>query len=76
MELSFEMNLDLLKLKRKYYDLLDALSDVGGISSLTLNSFAVLVLILNYKHLDNYIAVNLYKLQTRGKKEDQELKLP
>ena len=76
MELSIEMNLDLLKLKRNYYDLLDTLSDVGGISSLTLNSFAVLVLILNYKHLDNYMAVNLYKLQTRGTKEDQQLKLP
>ena len=76
MQLSFEMNLDLLKIKRTYYDLLDALSDVGGISSLTLHSFAVVVLILNYKHLDNYMAVNLYKLQSKGKKEDQQLKLP
>lgn len=36
MELSFEMNLDLLTIKRTYYSLLDVLADVGGLMSVTL----------------------------------------
>ena len=64
MELSFEMNLDLLNIKRTYYSLLDVLADVGGLMSVTLQAFAICMLILNYKHLENYMAVNLYKLQT------------
>ena len=64
MELSFEMNLDLLKIKRTYYDLLDALSDVGGISSLTLSVFGVAILIINHNILENYLAIKLFKLQT------------
>ena len=64
MELSFEMNLDLLTIKRTYYSLLDVLADVGGLMSVTLQTFAICILILNYKHVENYMAVNLFKLET------------
>ena len=67
MEVSIEMNLDLATIKRSYYSLLDCLSDVGGLMSVVLESVAVVLMILNYQHLENYMTVNLFKLETKFK---------
>ena len=67
MEISFEMNLDLLTIQRTYYSLLDVLADIGGLMSITLEIFAICLVIINYQHLENYMAVNLFKLDTGGR---------
>ena len=69
------MNLDLATIKRSYYSLLDCLSDVGGLMSVVLESVAVVLMILNYQHLENYMTVNLFKLETKFK-TDQQIKPP
>ena len=48
MEVSFEMNLDLVTIKRTYYSLLDVLSDVGGLITVVMNAVAISLIILNY----------------------------
>ena len=75
MEISFEMNLDVLTIQRTYYSLLDVLADIGGLMSITLEIFAICLVIINYQHLENYMAVNLFKIDT-GERTDERLKLP
>ena len=65
MEVSIEMNLDLATIKRSYYSLLDCLSDVGGLMSVIMEFIAVCLLIANYQHLENYMTVQLYRLDTK-----------
>ena len=74
MELSYEMNLDLLTIKRTYYSLLDVLADIGGLFSIALETFAIILVILNYQHIENYMTVNLFRLET-GTKKGEVLKL-
>ena len=69
------MNLDLLTIKRTYYTLLDVLADVGGLMSVTLETLAICMLILNYQHVENYMAVKLFKLDSKEER-DERLKLP
>ena len=69
------MNLDLLTIQRTYYSLLDVLADIGGLFSIALETFAIILVILNYQHLENYMSVNLFMLET-GEKKGELLKLP
>lgn len=62
-DLTIEMHLDTIEYKRKWYSLLDFVSDIGGIQSLLLSAFAFLVGVWNYNMFDNYMVSRLYKLE-------------
>ena len=65
MDVTIEMNLDLGVIQRTSYNVLDVLSDIGGIQSIIITSFSFFIGILNYKHFDSYMASKLYKLNSR-----------
>ena len=67
-DITIEMNRDLAVIQRNGYTLLDLLSDTGGVQSILLSGFAVLISLLNYKHFDTYIASQLFKLRKPGAK--------
>ena len=59
--LMFEMNYDLKVVSRNTYNILDLLSDIGGIQSIFVTFFNLLLNIWNYNHLNNYMISKLYK---------------
>ena len=44
------------------YTILDVLSDTGGIASALISLFVPIVGLLNYNHLESYIASRLFKI--------------
>ena len=74
MDVTIEMNLDLGVIQRTGYNVLDVLSDIGGIQSIIITTFSVLIGFWNYKHFDSYMASKLYKLNSRSAKTSQKTK--
>ena len=64
MDITLELNLDLLKIYRNSYTILDMLSDIGGINSIFITTFGLIASIWNYRHFDNYMASKLFKIQS------------
>ena len=62
MMISFEMNMDLLSVGRVGYNVIDMFSDIGGIQSIIMTTFALILSVLNHNHFDSYMAQQLYKL--------------
>ena len=60
------MNLDLMTVSRNTYNFFDLLSDVGGIQSIIVTFFNLLLSVLNYNKLDNYMVSKLYQYQDGG----------
>lgn len=67
MDITIEMNLDLTVIERKGYTFLDLLSDIGGVQSILLSSFSILVGIWNYNYIDDYMASKLFNIGQRSK---------
>ena len=65
MEITFEMDLDVTQIERTYYSILECLSDIGGILSILLSGVAFILFIYNYQHMDNFLAVHLFKIKTK-----------
>ena len=63
MEISIEMNLDQKTIARTGYTILDVLSDVGGIQSILISGFGILIGVWNYSNFENYLASRLYKIK-------------
>ena len=61
MDVTIEMNLDLGVIQRESYNFLDVLSDIGGMQSIIITTFSLLIGIWNYKHFDSYMASKLFK---------------
>ena len=74
MDVYFEMNLDVINIKRQNYDVLQLLSDIGGIQGLLVSGFAYLVSIWNYKMFDNNIVHHLYKLVRPSETDSRRIK--
>ena len=66
MDVTIEMNLDIIDMKRQGYDLLQLLSDIGGIQAILMSGFAFFVSIWNYNFFENYMVSRLYKLGRTG----------
>ena len=62
-QIVIEMDLDAILISRVNFTFLDALSDIGGIQSLLSSFFSILLMALNYEHLESYMASRLYKLK-------------
>ena len=56
--------MDLTVIERSGYTLIDLLSDVGGIQGLLLTIFGTLLNVWNYKFLENYIASQLFGVES------------
>ena len=55
-------NLDLTEVQREGYTFLDVLSDIGGVISGLVSVLVFIVSLLNYNHLESYMASRLFKL--------------
>ena len=61
-----EMNAELTIVERTGYTILDVLSDVGGLQGILISGISLLLSILNYGHLDNYMVTKLYKQESNA----------
>ena len=60
------MNFDLTVVSRNTYNIFDLLSDIGGIQSILVTFFNLLLRVWNYNHLSNYLVSKLYKYKPNG----------
>ena len=75
MNISIEMNLDRTNLIRECYDILDLLSDVGGIQTIMLVLTSVVLSVLNYGNFDTFMASRLFKIKRESATEDSGLNI-
>ena len=68
---SFEMNMDLNSIDRVGYNFIDMLSDIGGIQTIVMTTFALVMSILNHNYFDSYMAQRLYKLDKEKRKRSE-----
>ena len=61
--LSFEMDLNQYSIERAGYNILDMLSNIGGIQGLLVSFFLTILSVFNYKNFDNVMAAQFYKLK-------------
>ena len=52
---------ELIVIERSNYSVLDLLGDIGGLESIVFSTVALLLSVLNYNHLDNMLASQLFK---------------
>lgn len=64
-DITIEMNLDHVIVERSHYTFLDVLSDVGGVQSMTMSGFALILSLSNYNHFDNNMVIQLFKFRDR-----------
>ena len=75
MNISIEMNLDRTNLIRECYDILDLLSDVGGIQTIMLVLTSVVLSVLNYGNFDTFMASRLFKIKRESATDDGGLNI-
>ena len=63
MDISVEVNLNEQVIQREVYNILDVLSDIGGMQGLLLSGAGYLIAICNYHMFDNFMVTRLYKLE-------------
>ena len=66
MDLTIEMDRDLIGISRSGYTFLDVLSDVGGLQGILLSFCFMLIMIWNHNNFDNYLASRLFKLKVNS----------
>ena len=74
-QVSFEMNLDVVRIARDGYTVIDMLSDIGGMEAIIISGITIFLSFWNYKHFDSYMASNLYKL-AGGDGNDSYFQIP
>ena len=67
------MDLDLLYEERNNYTVFDMLSDIGGINSIMFSVTFFLLQVINYNHLESYMAAQLFKLQPENIEQKNDL---
>ena len=60
--IGIQNDLNLTSLSREVYTILDVLSATGGIASALISLLVPIVGLLNYNHLESYIASRLFKI--------------
>ncbi len=55
MAIGIDMDLNLDVIERNHYTILDMLSDVGGLASITTGIVALFLSVLNYNNLDSHM---------------------
>ena len=62
--ISIGLSMDVTLIERKGYTLLDVLSDVGGMQGFLISGTSLLLSILNYNQLDNYLVSKLFRSES------------
>ena len=70
-DLQIEMNMNLRAISRSSYQILDLLSDIGGMQAVIMSIFAAFLAIMNYKHFDTFMASRLFKIKKPACDEDE-----
>ena len=68
MNLNIELNLDRFFIVREPDTYIDVLADLGGVQSIFISLFSVILAVINYSHFDTFMTSRLFKL----KKEDAD----
>ena len=63
MDISIEMNLNQTYQIRECYDMLNLLSDVGGLQTIMLIISGLFVSVFNYENFDTFLASRLFKIK-------------
>ena len=71
MDITFELDLDRKFIMRKCYNILDLLSEVGGMIGILLVFFSSVVSCFNYNNFDNYMVSRLFKVKKIDAKSNQ-----
>ena len=61
--IQIEVNANLTLIQRSGYHIIDLLSDVGGLQGLLISAISVFLSVWNYRNLENYLAVKLFKFE-------------
>ena len=72
MDVTIEMNLDLGIINRTGYNILDVMSDIGGIQSIIITTASVLAGLWNYKHFDTFLTSRLFKIRKIGETNSKD----
>ena len=64
------MNFDLVEYRRTYYTTLDFFADIGGLQSIFMTFFSVLLSVINQNKVDDYMAFKLFKISPEKGKSD------
>ena len=67
-EARIAMNLDMKLLKRSTFNFLNFFGAIGGIMSVITSTINLMLSIWNYKHLDNYLVSQLFRVRKRFEK--------
>ena len=59
------MNLDLNLIERTGYTVLEILSDIGGLQGILISAISLLLSVLNYNYLDDYLVAKLFKSESK-----------
>lgn len=62
-----QRNLDRRIVSRQSYGILDVLSDIGGMQSILIGTFAIILSIINFADFDSNLASKLYLLKDEEK---------
>ena len=65
MDLTVEVDKDMIIIARNGYTILDVLSDVGGLQGILLSFCFGLITIWNHNNFDNYLASRLFKVKVK-----------
>ena len=63
MEISIERDLDLTVISREGYTFLDFCSDLGGMQSMIITFFGLILSFWNYNFLEDFLVTRLYRLE-------------
>ena len=74
MDIDIQMNPDLIIIERKGYQILDFLSDLGGMEAFLFSIFSVVLSFLNYNHFNTHMASRLYKIKSDINMHDQNIR--
>ena len=62
-QVSFEISMDLERIRRSGYTVLDMFSELGGLSTVIYGAFRLLVYSLNFNNFASHLASNFYELK-------------
>ena len=63
MLITFEVNPDVTIISREPYNILDFLSDIGGLQGLIFSTLAFIISYFNYNYFDNFMVSKLFRVE-------------
>ena len=70
------MSMDLTRIERTGYTIIDILSDVGGLMGILFSGITILLEIINYDHLNYFLISKLFKVPSPHRDEHKPQNAP